>query len=208
MNAMCTSQHEQLTGHMSHNCGLSKANNSETVAAIEASPDVVCFVETPPSNRFPPDYADSINKQQRVQDSETLHHKSFTTPTTKSCSTAQGEEIEGGFTTAMIRNIPFHYKQHHLIQELVDLGFESTCYNFLYMPRKSKRANVGYAFVNFEEAHWVGFLKQAMHRHRFTDMQGRPSSIPNVSLAACQGLQNNLGRANKRARKRKVLLTL
>jgi len=107
----------------------------------------------------------------------------------KSCT------VESKFTTAMIRNIPYHYTQDQLVQELSDLGFTSMCYDFLYLPcSKGKRSSVGYAFVNFKGPHWVRALKQTLHKHRFNDLDGRCHKTPSVSAAACQGFMNNIAR--------------
>jgi len=99
------------------------------------------------------------------------------------------------FTTAMIRNIPYHYTQDQFVGELSYLGFTSVCYDFLHLPSsKGKRSNVGYAFVNFKGAHVVQALKEALRKHRFNDLRGTCRKPPSLSAAACQGFMNNLVR--------------
>jgi len=91
-------------------------------------------------------------------------------------------------TTLMIRNIPNHYTQRQLINELDDLGFKGT-FDFLYIPLdKGTMSNVGYAFVNFVEPEWAERCMAAFQNYRFK----RHRKIAAVSVAHIQGLEANL----------------
>jgi hypothetical protein len=91
-------------------------------------------------------------------------------------------------TTLMIRNIPNHYTQRQLINELDDLGFKGT-FDFLYIPLdKGTMSNVGYAFVNFVEPEWADRCMTAFQNYRFK----RHRKIAAVSVAHIQGLEANL----------------
>lgn len=95
---------------------------------------------------------------------------------------------EAAPTTLMIRNIPNHYTQRQLINELDDLGFKGT-FDFLYIPLdKGTMSNVGYAFVNFVEPEWAERCMTAFQSYRFK----RHRKIAAVSIAHIQGLEANL----------------
>jgi len=110
----------------------------------------------------------------------------------------QQDSTQSEFTTAMIRNIPYHYTQEQLMRELANLGFTSMCYDFLYLPScKGKRSNVGYAFINFKEPQFFNFLKQALRKYKFEGLTGSCRKLPSVSPAACQGFVNNINRLSQ-----------
>jgi hypothetical protein len=74
--------------------------------------------------------------RQYIQDLECFEAKNLANP-------------DGGTTTAMIRHIACRYTQEQVASFLDDIGLEGK-YNCIYLPLNStKRANLGYVFVNF-----------------------------------------------------------
>lgn len=99
-------------------------------------------------------------------------------------------------TTLMICSIPFQVSREELLQAMDSLGFAGT-YDFLYMPSRSaakkhgktRRGNVGYAFVNFRYARFAARFTSVFAGFTF------PGSDKQVFVrpAVCQGLVANLG---------------
>mmetsp|Transcript_711 Transcript_711/g.1224 ORF Transcript_711/g.1224 Transcript_711/m.1224 type:complete len:298 (-) Transcript_711:351-1244(-) len=98
-----------------------------------------------------------------------------------------------GNTTVMLRNLPNNYSRNMLLDLLDGQGF-CGLYDFVYMPMDfSKRANLGYAFVNLLTPQVAVKLWEAMDG--FLDW-----SIPTAKVCKVgwshphQGLQANLNR--------------
>eukprot|EP00931_Biecheleriopsis_adriatica_P037016 TRINITY_DN21250_c0_g1_i1.p1 TRINITY_DN21250_c0_g1~~TRINITY_DN21250_c0_g1_i1.p1 ORF type:complete len:491 (+),score=97.60 TRINITY_DN21250_c0_g1_i1:102-1475(+) len=96
-------------------------------------------------------------------------------------------------TTVMIRNVPNQYFREQFMQELDKLGFEGK-YDFVYLPiDRQTQWNVGYAFVNFEEAASATWCMEVMCGHKFTRIHpGQQQRLAQVSVAHLQGLEENL----------------
>lgn len=96
-------------------------------------------------------------------------------------------------TTMMIRNIPNHYTQSHMVRELETLGFNST-YDFLYVPiDKGTLGSVGYCFVNFVNSAWASRCVQVFNNRPFErTRRDRRGKVAMVSVAHLQGLEANL----------------
>jgi len=156
----------------SETCGLLKAPSSESCSiAMDVLPSCKLDTAVMPSKR-----TSSVEGECYQQDS-----------------------TQSEFTTAMIRNIPYHYTQEQLMRELANLGFTSMCYDFLYLPScKGKRSNVGYAFINCKGPQFFPFLKQVLRKYKFEGLTGSCRKLPSVSPAACQGFVNNINRLSQR----------
>jgi len=106
---------------------------------------------------------------------------------------ARGRSI----TTMMLRNIPNKYTQNTLLQEIDELGFQST-YDFFYLPMDMhNRSNVGYAFINFVTPAHAERFRRIFSDHRFQRFQSR--KISSVCVAHVQGLNENLRHFENRA---------
>lgn len=106
-------------------------------------------------------------------------------------------------TTVMLRNIPNRYRQEWLVDEI--LAVAPGC-DFVYLPvnTKKKVANLGYAFVNFEESWQAEKFMEEFAGHRFVrqlrslkraeispaKMQGKDAHIAVYSERAAQGILN------------------
>jgi hypothetical protein len=113
-------------------------------------------------------------------------------------------------TTLMICSIPFHVSSEELLQAVDALGFAGT-YDFLYMPSrcaskkhgKTRRGNVGYAFINFRNPRLASRFTLAFQGYAFSDSDKQVFVRP----AVCQGLAANLGNdSSKRRNQNDVML--
>jgi RNA recognition motif-containing protein len=60
------------------------------------------------------------------------------------------EAAQPGHATLMVRNIACRYSKEDVIGFLAELGFDGA-YDFFYLPLNStKRSNLGYFFINFQ----------------------------------------------------------
>jgi len=94
-------------------------------------------------------------------------------------------------TTLMIRNLPNQYNRELFMQELDETGFKDR-YDFVYLPiDNATSCNVGYAFVNFQEASDAVLCVNKFQGRQFARFrQGYRTA--QVSAAHLQGLQQNL----------------
>jgi hypothetical protein len=93
-----------------------------------------------------------------------------------------------GLTTLMLKGIPCRFSQESLMALIDDAGFKGK-YDFFYLPKDGKRsANLGYAFMNFEDQHSAELFT--------ANFQGvalapdRSMKICTIAPADIQGLQN------------------
>lgn len=109
-------------------------------------------------------------------------------------------------TTMMIRNIPYQYEQHELIEELDRLGFEGS-FDFFFAPRDyGTKRMLGYAFVNFVDAAWALRCNQLLDGHTFLKHQQKTrKKTAKVSVAQRQGLEANIGDYEKAATTQRAL---
>eukprot|EP00746_Dinoflagellata_sp_MGD_P090189 gnl/MRDRNA2_/MRDRNA2_35594_c0_seq1.p1 gnl/MRDRNA2_/MRDRNA2_35594_c0~~gnl/MRDRNA2_/MRDRNA2_35594_c0_seq1.p1 ORF type:complete len:397 (+),score=70.25 gnl/MRDRNA2_/MRDRNA2_35594_c0_seq1:173-1363(+) len=90
-------------------------------------------------------------------------------------------------TTLMIRGIPCGLSQKELLALLDNSGFEGK-YDFFYMPWKSSRWNLGYAFINFQET--IEAWTFAFTFNGFQLNPARSQKTCTVSPADIQGLES------------------
>lgn len=104
-----------------------------------------------------------------------------------------GDQMEWGpgVVTAMVRQIPRHFTQQALLQEVVSRGFEGL-FDFLYLPYDTKKGiNVGYGFVNFTDPRMALSFRDALDGV-FLDKQMKVKGKPlRVHPASVQGYQAN-----------------
>jgi len=75
---------------------------------------------------------------------------------------SEPSQPEEGISTVMIRNIACRHKHADIVKYLDDSGLAGT-YDFVYLPLNvSKRANLGYVFVNFLSCHGVAECKRLL----------------------------------------------
>lgn len=97
----------------------------------------------------------------------------------------------GGVSTLMLRNVPLAATQADLLEELDQGGF-SGHFDFCYLPCAFEtRANKGYAFVNFLSAVALERFVVDWHGSRRLGALSSDRAL-NVSIAAVQGLQENV----------------
>jgi hypothetical protein len=91
-------------------------------------------------------------------------------------------------TTMMIRNIPCRFRQAELMSIIDGMGFEKT-YDFFYLPMDSrKNANLGYAFVNFENAEVAEQCRASLDKYTFKTTNSSKACM--VKAADIQGIFN------------------
>lgn len=95
-----------------------------------------------------------------------------------------------GVTTVMIRNIPSCYTQQALVEELCALGFQGA-FDFFYLPfdMKTKKTNMGYAFMNCKSEALVLSLVAALDGMPL-ERSGR--KVLRIVPAQTQGYEANL----------------
>jgi hypothetical protein len=109
----------------------------------------------------------------------------------------EGEDV----TTLMLHGIPSRMSLADLLAIFKQLGFDSDCFDFLYMPRRLSttntvlkhyrtHANFGYAFINLASPQLVVAFAHALHHHPL----GRQAPCGKVfcGVARVQGLVANL----------------
>jgi hypothetical protein len=107
-------------------------------------------------------------------------------------------------TTLMVCPLPYEVCSEELLEAVNKLGF-SGAYDFVYMPSrstrkgaKSRKGNVGYAFVNFGTAELATQFAAAFEGYCFPDVEDK--RLIAVKAAACQGYTANFAMylANKK----------
>jgi hypothetical protein len=102
----------------------------------------------------------------------------------KKLNKGAAESVE--ITTLMIRGIPCSFSQEALLSRIDEAGLKGK-YNFFYLPRDgNRRANLGYAFINFVDEESAEFCTAA-----FKDVPLAPSrsmKTCTVSPGSIQGL--------------------
>jgi len=103
---------------------------------------------------------------------------------------ARREEIEWeGRTTVMVRNIPSCYSQQDLLSELDGRGWRGT-YDFFYLPfDMTKKANMGYCFMNFKDPSLAEACHVALDGAQLARGKGRKRL--QVVPAVTQGYEKN-----------------
>eukprot|EP00927_Polykrikos_kofoidii_P070703 TRINITY_DN67103_c0_g1_i1.p1 TRINITY_DN67103_c0_g1~~TRINITY_DN67103_c0_g1_i1.p1 ORF type:complete len:478 (-),score=83.95 TRINITY_DN67103_c0_g1_i1:56-1489(-) len=116
----------------------------------------------------------------------------------KGTNLAEKYRIPGRCTTVMIRNVPLEYTQDELIDEVQDLLGSTIFFDFFYLPWDMQNcSNVGYAFVNFQNAIIAQKAVCVFSNYRFrTYPSNKP---PKVLPAHIQGLEHNLRHLQDRA---------
>lgn len=103
-------------------------------------------------------------------------------------------------TTLMLCALPYELSSEELLQTINELGF-SGAYDFVYMPcrstrhgAKSRKGNVGYAFVNFGTAERAKEFSAAFQGFSFEgpSIPGNDDEkVTSVKPASCQGFVAN-----------------
>jgi hypothetical protein len=103
---------------------------------------------------------------------------------------ARREEIEWeDRTTVMVRNIPSCYSQQELLVELDGRGWRGT-YDFFYLPfDMTKKANMGYCFMNFKDPSLAEACHVALDGAQLARGKGRKRL--QVVPAVTQGYEKN-----------------
>jgi len=105
--------------------------------------------------------------------------------------------VEKTATTVMIRHIACRYSQDEAATFLDDVGLKGK-YNFIYLPlNPTKRANLGYMFVNFVNPEYVNECKQLLTGQAFGATN--TSKRCEVTLAHVQGYTNISRHFHKKA---------
>lgn len=95
--------------------------------------------------------------------------------------------------TLIVKDLPKSLRQSELLQEVKKSGFEGF-FNLLYVPRRVKSRNEGYAFINFTcIVAAQAFMKMWNRRDRFNHLSNGPF-YPSVRSSTSQGLQPNINR--------------
>jgi hypothetical protein len=111
---------------------------------------------------------------------------------------------EQEMTTLMVCPLPYEVSSEELLQAVNALGF-SGYYDFVYMPSrstrkgaKSRKGNVGYAFVNFAKTERATEFAAAFEGYCFPDVDAE--RLISVKPAECQGYTANFSMylANKK----------
>jgi hypothetical protein len=107
-------------------------------------------------------------------------------------------------TTLMVCPLPYEVSSEELLQAVHALGFAGA-YDFVYMPSrstrkgaKSRKGNVGYAFINFGTPARAAEFAAAFEGFSFPDVDD--DRLISVKPAACQGYTANFAMylANKK----------
>lgn len=122
--------------------------------------------------------------------------KKLALPTSSRSPKRQGQ---GQLTTLMLRNVPSNYTQDMLLEEIIEYLGTSDCFDFFYLPWDlPEDRNVGYAFVNFEDAATAESFTAGFTNHSWkkgTTAKQRCKVLP----ARIQGLEANLRHLMDRA---------
>jgi len=98
-------------------------------------------------------------------------------------------------TTIAIRNLLYSLKLQDLLAAMDESGYVGL-YDFVYLPHKGKaNKNLGFAFVNFIDAHVAGRFCADWHRTRRQKLGTRNHPL-NLSAATVQGRRANQKIAN------------
>jgi len=142
----------------------------------DAFSEDVPFAETPPCR----DSAVSLSSQNQASSNSTEP------------SEPASSKVREGATTVMVRHVACRYMADDIECMLTEKGLGGT-YDSLYVPlNPSRRANLGYFFVNFHEPEHIDLC--------ISVLQGKPLGDSNteklceVSLARVQGKVGLLGR--------------
>jgi len=99
--------------------------------------------------------AESSSGNARKEDAEPKARQQLCLETALRCDASEGgTPVDGNArrTTVMLRNVPNNYTREMMLTLLDDCGFRAR-YDFMYLPCDfNRKANLGYAFVNFVSA--------------------------------------------------------
>jgi hypothetical protein len=133
-------------------------------------------------------------------DSTTVSDNDNSSRSIESVDTTPVQEV----TTLMVCPLPYEVCSEELLEAVNALGFAGA-YDFVYMPSrstrkgaKSRKGNVGYAFVNFGTAERATQFTAAFESYSFPDVDDDRQIA--VKAAACQGYTANFAMylANKK----------
>lgn len=96
--------------------------------------------------------------------------------------------IPGDCLTVMMKNIPCACSRQDVLDAIASVGFEDL-YDFFYLPIRSHKENVGYAFVGFPDASLTQRFADAMNGYQFSAR--RSQKIVSIAPAKIQGLNAN-----------------
>jgi hypothetical protein len=114
--------------------------------------------------------------------------------------TVKKNPAEVTYGSVMVRNIPNRYSQHMLLAEIDKAGFKGK-YKFFYLPIDfGQRANLGYAFIDFEDVAVAAKFVATFEGEKLRKFKSR--KILTISPAVYQGLPANLNHFAKAALQR------
>ncbi|CAK9094841.1 unnamed protein product [Durusdinium trenchii] len=103
-----------------------------------------------------------------------------------------GMDLGLSLTTVMVRQLPSHYTQLDLFDQLIERGFKGT-FDFLYLPYDKKKAvHKGYGFVNFIHPMYAIMFRMAFHGCFLSPYMRMKNRATFVELAEIQGYEANL----------------
>jgi len=98
-------------------------------------------------------------------------------------------------TTLMIHNVPCHYSDANLLQELERLGLHNVC-NFTHLPQLPSHDgttwNIGKAFVNFVTPAEAEHARALLQGHPWQNPAPGCEQVAEVSDAVIQGYETNM----------------
>jgi RNA recognition motif-containing protein len=113
---------------------------------------------------------------------------SSSTIVTDAESTSASDDVETGFSTLMIRNIPNRYTPETLVEEIRGTGNDV---DFVHLPKaKNTQANLGYAFVNFVTPAAARDFLEVFEGHQWIK-QPNSKKRATLSWAKLQGFTEN-----------------
>ncbi|KYF42083.1 RNA recognition motif 2 protein [Toxoplasma gondii ARI] len=99
------------------------------------------------------------------------------------------EDLSGGLTTVMLRNIPNKYTQEMMIS-LLNETYKGL-FDFFYLPIDFRNScNVGYCFINFVHPFVAVHFKRAFHNLKLTAFKSQ--KVCACTWGRVQGLQANI----------------
>eukprot|EP00931_Biecheleriopsis_adriatica_P064287 TRINITY_DN39090_c0_g1_i1.p1 TRINITY_DN39090_c0_g1~~TRINITY_DN39090_c0_g1_i1.p1 ORF type:complete len:363 (-),score=41.77 TRINITY_DN39090_c0_g1_i1:12-1100(-) len=111
---------------------------------------------------------------------------------------ANQDDVDGQYTTIMLRNIPGEYTQDELLLEVREALGMALLFDFFYLPWDAQgNCNTGYCFVNFVSTSFAKRAMKVLTRYLFKLHCGNRKGA--VSWARVQGLDNNLKRFKVRS---------